>query len=276
MKITGLFLSLMLLMLLFACGDSTSNSETGTISVNITDAPFPVDWLDSAIVYIDKIEIRQKNEADSGKPFIVLSEDTYRVNLLELRNGEIENLLDFEIPVGSYDLVRLHVESALVKLKNGSEYDLKVPSGGQSGIKVFIAPDLRIEGGLTSELLLDFDLGKSFVMKGNPRTPEEVTGVKFKPVIRVANESVSGRISGTVSDTSGTVIPDAQVWLTADSLITTTFTDISGSYQIIGVNAGFYGISSSKLGYDTVNVENVEVVAGNMTNQDFILTPTSE
>ena len=142
MKLLYMILTLMLLML-FACGDSTSNSETGSISVNITDAPFPVDWLDSAIVTIDKIEIRQKNEADSGKPFIILSEDTYRVNLLDLRNGEIENLLDFEIPVGSYDLVRLYVESGLVKFKDGSEYEMKVPSGGQTGIKVFIAAVTR-------------------------------------------------------------------------------------------------------------------------------------
>lgn len=255
------------------CGDSTGNSETGNLSVSITDAPFPVDWLDSALVTINKIEIRQKGEADSGKPYIVLSEDEYEINLLDLRNGVTEDLLALEIPVGSYDLVRLYVKSARVKFKDGNESILTVPSGEQTGIKVFIKPDIQVNGELTSELLLDFDLGKSFHFTGNPQTPEEVKGVKFKPVVRAVNETFAGRISGFVSDTSGTIVADAQVWLSRDTVITTTYSDISGAYQIIGIEAGLYDISASKMAYDTVTVSDIEVVAGNLTNQNFVLTP---
>ena len=43
---------------------------------------------------------------------------------------------------------------------------MKVPSGEQTGIKVFIDPGIHVEGGISAELLLDFDLSKSFVMRG--------------------------------------------------------------------------------------------------------------
>ena len=273
---TFLFIFVLIgLFLVSGCGDSTGNSGNGTLSLKITDAPFPVDWLDSALVTINKIEIRQKGEADSGKPYIVLSEEEFNINLLDLRNGITEDILEIDIPAGSYDLVRLYVKSARVKFKDGNESTLTVPSGAQTGIKVFISPDIQVTGGLTSELLLDFDLGKSFHFTGNPQTPEEVKGVKFKPVVRAVNVSVAGRISGNVSDTSGTVVANAQVWISRDTVITSTYSDISGAYQIIGMEAGLYDISAGKMGYDSLTVNDIEVVAGNLTNQNFVLTPKS-
>src|SRR3990167_5116760 len=76
--------------------------------------------------------------------------------------------------------------------------DVTIPSGDASGLKVYIDPPLEIRTGAVSELMLDFDVSKSFVVQGNPETPAGIKGFHFKPVVRVGNSSVHGTISGEV------------------------------------------------------------------------------
>ena len=59
-----------------------------------------------------------------------------------------------------------------------------------------------VDGGLTSELLLDFDLSKSFVMRGNLDKPSGIIGFIFKPVIKAVNNTTAGRLEGLVTDTA--------------------------------------------------------------------------
>lgn len=244
----------------------------GKLSVKITDDPFNISYVESATVTITKIEIRKAGEND-GNPFIVLSEDSVTIDLSKLRNGITEELLNLEIPQGNYDLIRLYVDQASLKIKDQPvAYKVKVPSGQQTGIKIFISPALRIEGRLTSELLLDFDLSKSFVMRGNMDHSSGVNGFIFKPCIRAANNSTAGRIEGIVTDTSKVRIADAKIWVKQDTIMSTTFTDISGNYAFIGVPAGTYSIFATKENYDTVSYTGIKVIEGNRTIQNFALT----
>jgi len=258
--------------------DLSPGADTGKLTVTMTDAPLNIDLVEEANVTISKIEARQviedEAEADTTNPFITLYHQTETYNLLELRNGVTETLVDMEIPAGDYDLIRLYVNEASLTLTNGQTYDVKVPSGDKTGIKVFIDPEIQVEGGLTSELLLDFDVSKSFVMKGNLNTPAGVNGFNFKPVIRAVNQTTAGRISGMVTDTSEAVINEAAVWLKKDSVITTTYSDTTGSYAILGVKEGSYDVYAAKEGYDTLKVSGVEVTAGNKTTQNLELMPT--
>jgi hypothetical protein len=184
----------------------------GRLVVKVTDAPFPMDIIESAEVTINKVEIRKVGDGiDDGNPFIVISEEPMTFNLLELRNGVVAELLDMEMPEGSYDLIRLYVEEASLKVKEGGDYNLKIPSGAQTGIKVFIKNGLIVSGGLTTELLLDFDLSRSFILQGNPFTPAGINGFIFKPVIRAVNNSTAGRIEGVVSDTAMVKLSGASV-----------------------------------------------------------------
>ena len=142
-------------------GDDTS-SNTGKLTVQLTDAPFPHDLVAEANVTIYKIDARNTDmESDTameamegemtdetGSSFEVLMEQEIQVNLLDLTNGVTETLVDTEIPVGTYDLVRVYVKGINVVLTDGTTYDLKVPSGEQSGIKVFIKPGLMVAGSL--------------------------------------------------------------------------------------------------------------------------------
>jgi hypothetical protein len=170
----------------------------------------------------------------------------------------------------------MYVDSAGLTLTNGDSYDVKVPSGQQTGIKIFVEPSIKVQGGLTSNLLLDFDLSQSFILKGNMNTPAGVKGFNFKPVIRAVNQTTAGQISGMVSDTSEASIAEAAVWIEQDTVVTTTYSDSTGGYAILGVEEGTYDLFAARDGYDTTMVEGLEVTAGNETIQDIELVPVDD
>ncbi|MBP1666655.1 MAG: hypothetical protein H6Q23_1515 [Bacteroidetes bacterium] len=250
--------------------DKTETGGPGRLSVKITDDPFDISSVESATITISKIEIRQTG-ADEGNPFIELLMDPVTINIFELRNGITQELVNLEVPKGDYDLVRLYVDEANLKLKDINEqFNLKVPSGEQTGIKVFISPVIHVEGGISAELLLDFDLSKSFVMRGH----NAQNGFIFKPCIRATNNSTAGRIEGFVKDNSPEKIgiENAKVSLQTDAAEPViTFTDASGHYAFIGVPAGTYSMSATRENYVDANIEGVVVVPGNKTARDFVL-----
>lgn len=273
-KTLYLFVTALFLILTAGC-DKTNDNENGSgrLVIRVTDAPFNISLIESATVTITKVELRKAGGSDNdGSSFMVLSEDTLTYNLLELRNGLTEELLNMEVPQGKYDLIRLYVAEAGLTVKDhAAPFRVKVPSGGQTGIKIFIAPYLEVEGGLTSELLLDFDLSKSFELRGNTMNQGYINGFIFKPVIRCANLSTAGRIEGLVTDTLKAKIKNARVWISRDTVFASAYTDTLGFYKFIGIPAGTYSIFANKEGYDTVKFESIKVTAGNRLIQNFVL-----
>ncbi|TLX72663.1 DUF4382 domain-containing protein [Labilibacter sediminis] len=260
--------------------DKDNVSGSGKLKIQLTDAPFPTDLVSEANVTISKIDIRKSGDAE-GNPFITLSEEEMSFNLLDLTNGVTASLVDLEIEAGSYDLVRLYVSEASIVLKDGTEFDLKVPSGAQTGIKIFINPSIDVVGGLTAELLLDFNVAKSFVAQGDINSPEGINAFNFTPVIKASNLSTAGRLTGTVTDAETAAetaaIDGAQVSIiAADTVYTTTFSDINGAYAIIGVDAGTYTVEFAKEGFETATIEEVSIIAANETTQDAQLTAIVE
>lgn len=269
------------------CTDSNDESEKmGKMSIRLTDAPFPHDLVAEANVTIFKIDARNiAMESDTetegemadetGSPFTVLMEQEIEVNLLDLTNGITETLVDTEVPNGTYDLVRVYVKGINVVLTDGTTYDLKVPSGEQTGIKVFIKPGITVAGNLSADLLLDFDVSKSFIAKGNIKDLAGITGFNFKPVIKACNLSTAGSLAGMVTTLQEEVavgLEGAQVSIfAADTLNTTTFTDETGAYMVMGLLSGDYDVTVELAGYDAQSVEDIEIVAGNKTVQDFEL-----
>jgi hypothetical protein len=257
-------------LLLTGCNKSdtaSTNDGPGRLSVRITDDPFNISSVESATVTITKIEIR-KAGANEGDPFLELLTEPVTIDLFQLRNGITEELVDLEVPRGDYDLVRLYVDDANLKIKDiATPFNMKVPSGEQTGIKVFINPVIHVEGGISAELLLDFDLSRSFVMRGKMAQ----NGFIFKPCIRAANNSVAGRIEGFVRDSSMMKVASASVWVQQDTVIMTTFTDTLGHYAFIGIAPGTYSMFSTYENYDTASVHEVKVYSGNRTIQEFVL-----
>jgi hypothetical protein len=268
---TLLLIGLLFLFSISCEKSSTSTEDSGKVLVKFTDDPFPIEYVNQVDLKITKIEIRIKNE-ENQNPYLVIFERDTIISFIDLRNGITTDLPEVDVPVGTFDLVRVHIDSAIVGLTDGQIFDLKIPSASQSGLKIFINPSLQVQGGLTSELLLDLDLSKSFNIQGNYNTPAGIKGFHFKPVIRARNLSTSGRIIGFVSDSTASPIPDAQVWLEQDSTVTTTYTNTDGHYGMLGILAGTYDIYCTKAGYDTVSAMGIEVIPANMTQQDFVLT----
>ncbi|MFD2587014.1 DUF4382 domain-containing protein [Croceitalea marina] len=266
-------------LLFIGCSDdSNTNSETGRLSVRLTDAPFPYALVAEANVTIFKIEARLQSDDDEendDSSFVVLMEDEIDTNLLELTNGVTEQLANVEVPVGTYDLFRVYVRGVNVVLTDGRTFDLKVPSGEQSGIKVFIKPGLTVAGGLSSDLLLDFDVSRSFVAKGNTKRVDGINGFNFKPVIKASNIATSGTLAGTITTITEdveTALEGAQISvIVADTLNTSAFSDVDGNYMIMGLNQGTYKAIAELEGYIASDTVEVQIVASNKTIQNFIL-----
>lgn len=259
-------------------GNELSYIEYGKIEVKLTDAPFPYDFVSEANVTVFKVDARLENGTDTNisdeeSNFITLYEGEMTVNLLELTNGITKTLNEVEVPIGNYDLVRVYVKDGNVLLTNGTTYDLKVPSGEQTGIKVFIKPSLEVISNSTSTLLLDFDVSKSFVAKGNINTIDGISGFNFKPVLRASNMSVAGTLSGSViTMDSDTTVPLEGIQinvLSGTTIITSAFTDSTGNYTVLGLDAGNYTIIAERANYATVSANEVIITSTNTTNLDF-------
>nr|WP_297787522.1 DUF4382 domain-containing protein [uncultured Allomuricauda sp.] len=320
---TKFIFSLLMAMALFIVGCSdverSGNAEgTGTLSVQLTDAPFPSELVAEANVTVYKVEARlvdgddsddmdddsttdddssddnsdddssnddssddnsdddtDDDSDDDSYPYVTLMEEEIDVNLLELTNGLTQQLAEIDVPAGSYDLIRVYVKGVNVVLTDGTVYDLKVPSGDASGIKVFVDPAITVVGGLSADLLLDFDVSRSFVAKGNMDTPAGIKGFNFKPVIKASNMSTAGTLAGnvsTVEEETPIALEGVQISVfAADTLNTTSFTDADGNYAVLGLDAGMYEVVAELEGYIASDTLDVQIDAANVTSQDFVL-----
>lgn len=251
------------------------NLTSGKIKISITDAPFDISLIDEAKITIEEIELRSKDSVEGG-PFITIMDTPTEISLLDLTNGVTEQLIEAEVPVGSFDLIRVKISNSSIRITEGTEFDLKVPSGSSSGMKIFVSPEINVEGGLTSELLLDFDVSRSFVPKGDYKNIEDLKGFNFKPVIRAVNMSTAGRIEGFLIDEENSPIGDAKVWIEKDTVVATTYSDSTGYYALIGIPEGNYDLFAHKETYDTIQYENVSVVASNKSEIDLQLIHHTE
>jgi hypothetical protein len=272
--ITGIILSVFAFI---SCNKEEINMENkGRVNVHITDAPFPIDLVSSTIVTIDAVEIRKKADAemdDDEASFILLAEGETEIDLLELTNGITEQIASADIEAGTYDMIRLHVVNAKVILYDGTEFDLQIPSSYTSGLKVKIQPAVSISEGQTSDVLLDFDVNQSFIVKGNLNS--QIGGFIFKPVVRGVYLGAAGRIEGNVSDTQGNPLENAwiKLWIPEvenelsenDSLVVSSFTDAEGNYKLIGLPANSYTLTAELEGFKADTTENISVTAGQAT-----------
>ena len=115
---------------------------------------------------------------------MTLAEPKAKFDLLTLRDGKTALLGQKSLPAGSYKSLRLILDPAQssVTLKSGAAVDVQWPGAGRSGIKVQLGKDVTVGKDSTKSLVVDFDVGESFVMRG----PSMKNGLLFKPVLRTA------------------------------------------------------------------------------------------
>ncbi len=262
------------------------NQGKGTVVFKITDAPFPVDLVEEANVTIDWIKLLKypaegTEEEATGDDDVILIEleepETY--NLIELRNGLTATMAEMEIPAGVYSEIRLHVIDAGILLKDGTSHSLKVPSGDASGLKIKLEPGLEVVEGLQAVVLVDFDLSRSFVMRGNAKNNN---GFIFKPVVRaVANvETAAGEISGKVTILDENLTGDVMLTLyqEEEEVITAT-PEEDGSYAMVAILPGTYELVLQVVNEEVVEFSQtvpVTVEAGITTVVDFTVEEDTE
>lgn len=272
-----------------SCNKSDEAPLNGQVRIMLTDAPYPLTLVENAYVTLEKIELRRNGLSDQngdnngdemnddpgeGSPFIVVMDEPKQFNLMNLQNGITEELAMVEVPAGNYDLVRMYMQGETIEMKDGTVHDFKIPSGGSSGLKIFIQPGLMVEGGLTAELLLDVNLNRSLVMKGNP---DNIQGFNFSPVVRAMNVSTTGRVEGIVTDDSQIALEGVNVSLldAESNEIVNAVTDVDGFYALIGVPEGTYQLVAIKTDYEDFTVDNVVVKSGNKTELDVEMTESA-
>jgi hypothetical protein len=278
-------LALLLLTVSLGCGggghgsssSGTGTSGTGTLSIEVTDAPYPYDHLAEAKVVIGEVKVHKTDGATGNGGFETIFSGTKEFDLLKLRGGLTTYLVeDAKLAAGKYDQIRLIVTSASVKLTDGREFDLKVPSGPQSGIKVYPRPPIEVQGGLTADLILDFDVSRSFLpTPASPQKVDDIHGFLFHPVIRIENNSTVGTISGKVYDDNDTIsittddTPLGNATITAEQggvvIAQTSSATGDGAYVLQGLPAGTYEVSVEIQGYIDETQQNIDVFVANDT-----------
>jgi hypothetical protein len=243
-------------------GGGTSDPGTvGRLTILATDAPLDPSMVEQAIISVDKIRIHGETDGDGGDGaadgFITVYEgDPMEIELTDLTNGLTQLLVDAEVPAGTYGQIRLHVADGSITLTNGNEYttdagNLQISSQATSGLKVFIEPPVIVEDGFPANVLMDFDLAKTF--KPIPANdPMNADRFKLHPVIRGVNMGNAGEIRGVVTGNDGTgqqvPVAGADVFVLLPdepdraNSVASTMTSTDGSYAVLGLLEGTYDV----------------------------------
>ena len=246
-KYKGLALSLAAALALGACDENPTGAEAGSMSLMITDAPG--DFL-VATVTIERVELLRSDEAEEGGEEdgagnrIVLLDEPWTGDLLELSNDIADLTDEITIPGGSYSQLRFIISGGCIEVETegGSDvyasngYDecgpvdgnLQLTSLATSGLKVNLPGGFRIDGDHRI-VLIDFDVSESFGhAAGN--SGQWV----MHPVIRASEVVLSGDLDVSLVVADSVDLPGE---LSADSFAITI--DDEPAVPVVGGVASF-------------------------------------
>jgi hypothetical protein len=274
-----------------ACSDSDGS---GKLTVQMTDAPFPYSEVSAVNVFVVRIDARtgaatdaEATDASNTSGWTTIATPNRVINLMSLQGGVTTNLGTTELSTGSYNGFRLVIDPAQsgVTLKSGAAVSTTFPSAAQSGIKINLDQPIEVTEDSTV-MILDFDIGKSFVMKGNSISQN---GLNFKPVIRAVASELTGGLSGTVRADSptGTAMADVTVEILKagtligstdpEAVVATTKTDASGNFTFKFVLPGTYVVRATPAAATTylpaLLTGGVTITSGTtVSNQTIVVT----
>ena len=160
----------------FLNGCLCTDDEQNTISLWIIDSSYSglakeltLDAEDYSAVSVSIIRI----EITGDDAVIVLMDyatDPLLINLLDLGSAGTLLVDDTEIPLGTYNKIRMILEapeeqnqapvnpaSFLTLEEDATEYPIFVPSGAQTGLKINLKPHIELIDGSSFEIVLDFN-----------------------------------------------------------------------------------------------------------------------
>ena len=240
MKITRLLpLAAVALLGLAGCSKSDDAANTSKLEVRLMDAPGD---FQSVVLDVRQIEVHLKEEKDPDG-WKTLNFSPQAINVLDYVNGRSALLVSDDFAPGDLKEIRLILgPNSYVVGRDGAQYDLKTPSGQTSGVKLKLEK-ATLKQRETFQLLLDFDVAKSIVERGNWKPGnDKKERYLLKPVIRVVAQDLRGGLVGTVSPAAAR----PQILAIRSSILgpdtVSTSADASGAYQIGGLAAGTYRV----------------------------------
>lgn len=251
-------LKLSIIALLFigfaSCSSDDSNNEgNAKLAIRLTDAPGDYD-----AVFIDVEEVVIKYNGGQEDRVLGINGGIY--DLLKLTAGVNVLLFNDEVPAGEISQIRLILGEENTIVVDGQTLPLDTPSAQQSGLKIQIHQ--KLEPGILYEFILDFDVDKSIVAKGNG-------GYSLKPVIRATTVAESGAISGKVLPVGMLSMVTAVNGPTKIS----SYTNLQGDFLLSGVPDGIYTVTIQAdlgLGIPPLVIDNIKVVQGEVTTMGEI------
>jgi hypothetical protein len=182
---------------------ASTTAGSGTMAVQLTDAPFTTDSVKSVDVFVIRVDARVA-DADSSNAakgatddsastggWTTLNAPNASVNLLAFQNGVAMILGSKTVPAGTYLGFRLIIDPtrSSITLTNGtvlsgtSAPSIMFPSASRSGIKIVLKQPVTVTTDQTTTVLVDFMVGSSFVMRGNSISEN---GLLFTPVVHAS------------------------------------------------------------------------------------------
>jgi hypothetical protein len=249
---------------LVACGGGGGGNEQamGTLRVALTDAPCHAQY-DAVFVTIERVRVHQSATAadtDGGWSEVVLA-TPQRIDLLTLTNGVLTTLGQTELPAGAYTQARLVLAANggstplanAVTPAGGSEVALDTPSGQQSGLKINV--NVTVPEGQVADLVLDFDVCKSVVKRGNSGQ------YNLKPVLTATTvlSAAGQRVEGYVVPALGNANTLVSLQLNGEP-VKATPPDAAGKFVLSPVDPGTYDLVISADGRVTAVLTGVPVV----------------
>lgn len=186
---------------LSSAGCAGEKEGTGTLRLNLSDAPIDAANVAGVYIKINEIQYNLNGEWKTFEDFA--GPKTY--NLLELIGGNFALLGEFELPAGQYTQIRFMLDipeqdstptspGCYIKFKDDTTVPLFVPSGGSSGYKAVGAFQVPVNGDV--EVTADFDVRKAVVEAGQSGK------YILKPTIRLIVNNQAGEIAGSITNDS--------------------------------------------------------------------------
>jgi hypothetical protein len=182
---------------LAGCGGGSSSSSTGdatgTLSLDITDAP--VDNVTEVWVQFTGVRIQPRD----GNAIEFAFEEPLNIDLLTLTGENSASLLNNQsVPAGEYNWIALDVNAQFDGdfsshvVVDGGMVELQVPSGSQQGLR--LVSGFTVTANQNSSFIIDWDLRKGLT------DPPGQAGMFLRPALRIVDRTEHGTISGTVAD----------------------------------------------------------------------------
>jgi Domain of unknown function (DUF4382) len=189
--------ALIILFMFNACSDDEAK---GRVKIYLTDAPIDGANVEALFLSVSRIELKGEGGWTTVKEFST----PLSIDILDYQNGDSFFVTEETLNAGSYTEARLILNApevgsspkanpdCFIRFTDGTEKELFVPSGGQSGYKVKGSFTVPPDG--TVAVTLDFDARKSIVSAGSSGK------YLLKPTVRLVANQDAALLEGSFAE----------------------------------------------------------------------------